>query len=203
MKKIRTILLFVFTAIVLFSCEDDYFIDTGLSNGVHDVSMWEYFKTDSYNWDSTRLVISRAGMEAIFKGENNEYNEITFFGITNHSIRKFMLDNGYAKVEDIPADICKEYIASYIVSEKYLWEDIDFEVKGTPTGGTEMTNENGGNFRVFRRKSNYGAVVDAGPVSTFVQSFTAQKTVQVVSSNIQTNTGVVHSLSYTHAFGPF
>ena len=203
MKKFITFIFIVGASVLFFGCEDDYYIDSGLSNGVHEVSMWEYLATDSYNWDSTRLVISRAGLEDVFKGENSAYSKITFFGVTNHSIRKYMLDNSYASVADIPVETCREYILSYVVAEQYLWDEIDFEVKGTTTGGTDMTNANGGDLRVFRRKSNYGSVVDAGPVSTFVQSLTANKTVQAVATNIQTNTGVVHALSYTHPFGPF
>lgn len=203
MRKIITSIFVVCASVLFFGCDDDYYIDSGLSNGVHNMNMWEYFATDSYNWDSTRLVISRAGLEDIFKGENSTYSKITFFGVTNHSIRKYMLDNNYASVNDIPVETCSDYILSYVVADQYLWDEIDFEVKGTTTGGTDMINANGGELRVFRRKSDYGSVVDAGPVSTFVQSLTANKTVQAVSTNIQTNTGVVHALSYTHPFGPF
>ena len=162
MKKLIFILI---VAAVFFSCEDDYYIDTGLSNGELDVTMWDYFKTDSYNWDSTMLVISRAGLESVFNGENSVSSKITFLGVTNHSIRKFMLDNNYATVDDISVEICKDYILSYVIADEYLWNEIEFEVKGTTSGEGGIT--------------------------------------VLVSTNIQTTTGVVHALSYTHTFGPF
>ncbi len=203
MKRLIYILVVITT---LVACEDDYYIDTGIADGNLDMSMWEYFQTSSYNWDSTMLVISRAGMESLFQSESTDAQDrFTFLGVTNHSIRKFMLDNGYETVSDIPVEICEEYIKDYIIPIEYTWEDIDFEVKGTTTneGGTLVENTNGNSVRLFRRKSDYGAVVDAGPVSTFAQSFSTSKTVQLVSTNIQTNSGVVHALSYTHSFSPF
>lgn len=203
MKKLIYIIL---VAVTFAACEDDYYKDTGVSNGDLDMSMWEYFETDSYNWDSTMLVIERAGLESLFQVESdNSADHITFLGITNHSIRKFMLDNDYETVESIPVEICEEYIKGYIIEEEYLWDDIEFEVKGTTTdeGGTMTENMNAGVLRLYRQTSDYGAVEDAGPVSTYVQSSTASKTVQLVSTNIQTNSGVVHALSYTHSFSPF
>ena len=55
--KVLILSLFVFM-ITLVSCNTDYnYIDSGLSNGVHDCTMYDYFKTNSYNWDTTRLMI--------------------------------------------------------------------------------------------------------------------------------------------------
>lgn len=67
------------------SCTKYDYIDGGLVKGVHDCSMWDYFHTDSYDWDSTIVMIEHAGLKSLFDG-TGEYKEITFFGLTNHSI---------------------------------------------------------------------------------------------------------------------
>ena len=53
----------------LGACDDDYFHDSGLANGRHDCTVWEYLHTDAYNWDSTILVIERAGLVDLFDGK--------------------------------------------------------------------------------------------------------------------------------------
>lgn len=52
--------------------------------------MWEYFHTDSYNWDSTIIMIEHAGLKSLFDG-TGEYEQITFFGLTNLSILRYMM----------------------------------------------------------------------------------------------------------------
>ena len=64
---------------LLSSCDDDYFHDSGLADGKHDCTMWEYFQTDGENWDSTMILIEHAGLKEVFDGTNPDYKEITFF----------------------------------------------------------------------------------------------------------------------------
>lgn len=73
----------------LYSCTDFNFIDGGLANGVHDCTMWEYFKNQPVDWDSTMVMIEHAGMKSYFDG-SGKYKEITFFGITDLSIIRFL-----------------------------------------------------------------------------------------------------------------
>ncbi len=91
----------------------------------------------------------------------------------------------------------------YMVDKRYMKEDVDFEVKGSELGGTVITKMDNQTIRVFRRKTDYGNVADVGPVEMHVQSYAAAQYVMIASSNILTNTGVVHSLSYTYTFGKF
>ena len=82
----------VVVMIVAFcSCTKYNYIDGGIANGVHDCTMWEYFHTDSYNWDSTIIMIEHAGLKSLFDG-TGEYEQITFFGLTNLSILRYMMD---------------------------------------------------------------------------------------------------------------
>lgn len=64
----RKIYMIVLIASFLWECDDNYFHDTGLANGVHDCTMWEYLRSDHENWDSTVLLIQRAGLVPLFEG---------------------------------------------------------------------------------------------------------------------------------------
>ena len=85
---------YIVIVVVLFtfgSCETNYgTINTGLANGKFDGSMYEYFQANHYDWDSLVLMIDRAGLKDVFTGERAGYEEITFFGPTNHTIRLWM-----------------------------------------------------------------------------------------------------------------
>ncbi|MDY4043497.1 MAG: hypothetical protein SOY65_06775 [Marinifilaceae bacterium] len=196
-------ILVIINILSCLACADNY-IDTGISNGKHDCSMYDYFLTDSYNWDSTRLVIERAGLKYMFDGTDEAYKNITFFGPTNHSIRAWMLNNDYKQVADIPADICADFIKKYVYKEaKMMRKDFEFEIKGTNEGGTKLIKLDGGEIRVYRRSTDWGSAVGAGPEELYVQSYAFGVTVRVASADIETLTGIVHSLSYTHTFGNF
>ena len=115
----------VVVMIVAFcSCTKYNYIDGGIANGVHDCTMWEYFHTDSYNWDSTIIMIEHAGLKPIFEGKGG-YDQISFFGVTSLSIVHFILDHNqelddlkdyygeevdeseyWHRVTDIPAETC-------------------------------------------------------------------------------------------------
>ena len=42
----------------LFSCETKYnYIDSGLANGRFDGTMYDYLHSNSYDWDSTLLLV--------------------------------------------------------------------------------------------------------------------------------------------------
>ena len=64
------------------------FENTGLAKEHFDGNMYEYLRSDSYNWDSIRLIIERAELVPLFEGKD----PITFIGPTNHSVRKWMND---------------------------------------------------------------------------------------------------------------
>lgn len=97
MKYFFGALSFVASTFMATSCTDYNLIDTGVANGDHQTTMWEYFKTDPYNWDSLRVMAERADLVSVFQGTSSYGKDITFFGITNHSIRRYLYANGLKK----------------------------------------------------------------------------------------------------------
>lgn len=205
----RKILYTIFALAVIFaSCETkDNFIDTGISKGKYDGNMMEYFSSNSYDWDSTVLVIQRAGIEDIFEGKNPNYPEITFLGPTNHSIRRWMINEGYEKVSDIPADMCKEMMLKHIVKGKYMKEDIAFRnmdytaASDDQDGGTELTCLGGNKVLAYKERQDYAGVAEAGAIVLRFYSRDLEQKVPLASADIESDNGVVHSLNYTYTFG--
>lgn len=195
-------------AIIFVSCDPkENFIDTGISDGKYDGNMMTYFASNHYDWDSTVLVIHQADIENIFLGTNPEYPEITFLGPTNHSIRRWMLNEGYNKVTDIPAELCEEMMLKHIIKGKYMKEDIayrnmDFTASSPDQdGGTELTCLGGNKILAYKERLDYGGVTEAGAIVLRFYSRELYQKVPLASADIECDNGVVHSLNYTYTFG--
>lgn len=203
MKYIISILILT----ICISCETKYnIIDTGLANGRHDCSMYEYFKNDKQNWDSLRLMIERADLVDLFEGQREGYEEITFFGPVNYSVIRWMLKNNYNSIQDIPVDLCEEMVMRHIVKGKYMRDDIAAGTAGTGSdpgeGGQFMTGEIGNTFWIYSFRTSYNGVANAGAVLLYIVSQTGQKQkIDVASTNIEPNGGVIHSLSNYYELG--
>lgn len=191
--------------IALAGCNDDYFHDTGLADGKHNCSMWEYMKSDHENWDSTVLLIERAGLQSLFDGTDSDNKEITFFGPTNMSIMQFLFKTVnddyemiYNSIKDIPVELCKQLVLSHVIKGKKTSTGFGYENKGTLTGGTELENLLGNPLRIYRTKSEYYDIPDIGPEALYIHSLTFGQIALIASSNIETTNGIVHSLATTY-----
>ena len=188
-------------------CDDNYYHDSGLANGKHNCTMWEYFQTDHENWDSTMILIECAGLKEVFDGTNPDYKEITFFGVTNLSILQFLVKTTgddweplYDRVSDIPVNLCREMLLSHVVAGKMMKEEFDYEVKGTLTGGTMVKTLSGVELRVYRIKSSCSGVPDIGAESLAIHAPVSGQMATVASCNIEVTNGIDHSLDYTYQF---
>lgn len=189
---------------ILCSCED-YYHDSGLANGKHDCTMWEYFKSQPGDWDSTMILIEHAGLKDVFDGTNPGYKEITFFGVTNLSIEQFLVktidddwEPVYNRVKDIPADLCREMLLSHVIAGKMMKSECAHEVKGTLTGGTMTKTLSGVELRVYRTKSGYGGIPDIGAEGLRIHAPVSGNMASIASADIEVTNGVAHALDYTY-----
>ena len=198
-NKMRTILLICITVTLLASCEKDYQHDTGLADGYHACSMMEYLSSDHTNRASTVVAVDSAGLTDIFEGTNPDYKEITFFGPTNMSIRKFFLEQTgetiYHSIREIPVELVRDMILAYLVEGKKMKETFDYEVKWTLTGGTEVYSLNNVKLRVYRTQSEFNGIPDIGAEGLKIHAEVSGQMASIASADIETNNGVVHSLS--------
>lgn len=201
----RVFLFLILAISAMISCNTDYnYIDSGTCNGVHDCTMWEYLQGDPYNWDSTCVMIEHAGLVDLFKGEE-EHKELMFFGPTSHSIRYFLYEYGYERISDLPSDWCKETILRHVVDTVLLRDEVPTgenyaTLEGRRSGGIELTALGGNKIWLYTEHSSYEGVANAGPVILHLMSLDNQSNIPIASTNIQTTTGVVHSLHYSYYF---
>lgn len=214
MKKIVYI-LFVVLLTGMVSCTKYDQFDGGLANGVHETTMWEYFKTDPYNWDSIMVMARYAGLQDIFEGKSEYGSDITFFGITNHSIRRYLLRQNditggtVTRITDLSKDDCKKYILTSILDKRIMLEDFaQGSASANPgqiigTGGQVFTMLSGVKLWIYTFRADYEDVPNAGPLKIYLVSEDTQVERTVASSNIVTQTGIVHSLDYNFTLADF
>ena len=89
---IKAVVLSLATTFALGSCTKYNLIETGLSNGVHETSMNGYFSTDPYNWEETQKLIKKAGLESYFTSTATGSKGITFLGVTDLSIIRYVAE---------------------------------------------------------------------------------------------------------------
>ena len=167
------------------SCTKYDFVETGKATSYHDTTMWEYFQTDSYNWSYLVYMTKRAGLEDLFQGTNTQYGpNITFLGITNHSIRRYLYRT-YGINEDgtSPADA---------VDPSTLTDD----GSTIGTGGKTYTMASGKQLWLYTFRDTYAGVAGSGANRLHIVSPTTSISRDIASHDIQTRTGVVHSLQY-------
>ena len=193
--------IFLLTSIFV-SCTKFDIIDTGSANGDHDMVMWDYFKTNPYDWDSVRVMIDHAGLRDVFEGKSSHGKDLTFLGITNHSIRRYLFSNDIKQVKDLPVEQCREIILSSIIPGRILLEEF---LDGSPSedpnvligkGGKVYETLSGKKLWIYVIRDAYGEVPKVGAKTIQVVAMDTQKRIRVQSSDIKTLSGVVHALDY-------
>lgn len=205
----------------LCACTDYNYIDGGTANGIHDCTMWEYFESQTFDWDSTRIMIEQAGLKSYFDG-SRQNEQITFFGVTDLVIARYMLkhnqqldeqkskgepvdENDYwHRVKDIPASTCKSILEKMIVPQRFMLKDVPVGTR-LKTGDGALYIEDGGKVYpalegklfVWMVAGDYEGVQDAGEKRLYIaRQRNESDNWRIASTDIQTNTGVVHSMGY-------
>ena len=193
----KNILLSIIIAFITVSCSTDWnFVNTGLAKEHFDGTMYEYFKSNRYDWDSLRVMVEHAGLVDLFNGSE----AITLFGPTNISIRKWMNNNGYESIQGLDKEMIKTKILDCVFEGKLLRDEIpegDFKNQER-IGVKEYTAKSGKTIWIYRYRLSDGAELHAGAAILYLQG---NVSTDVASSNIQPTNGVVHSLSYNYIFG--
>lgn len=210
-------------AIGFSSCTKYNYIDGGLAHGIHDCSMWEYFERQSTDWDSTRIMIEHAGMKSVFDGSGS-HEQITFFGLTDIVIVRYMLENNrlldedkasgeevneedyWYKVTDIPRETCIALLNSLIVPQRLMLKDVPrgWRTRSNDDEGEKYVEKEGkvcptlsGELFVWMEPEDYAGIQDAGLKTLWIaKRNNGASNWRVASTDIQTNNGVVQSMGY-------
>lgn len=202
----QLILMTVFTMMVVSGCKE-YFIDEGFPDPVFKGNMMEFFENDPGNWSLLVEMVRRAGLEPQFRGEVPEHPEVTFFAPTNLSIYQFLFktvdsegERVYAAISDIPQEMCREMLLSYVVDGNYRKGDFDYEVAGTLEGGSVLCTLNDLELRIYRTRTPVGDIPDIGPEGLEIHYKKSGHMAVVISADHVTDNGMVHALSSTFQF---
>lgn len=206
MKRIIYMLIIAFP--LFNACTKDNFVYSGISNGRHEgKNLLEYMEMDSYNWDSTVLLVRHAGEEIVrlFEGQDPNHPEITFFGVTNHSIRRYMLENGIERVTDLDPEWCRSILLHHVVDGKLYRKDIP---EGKPgnygtvgTGGTTVTSLAGKEIWVYTVIDEESGVKENAARHIFINFVNMNIQTAVASGDIEPDNCVVHALDYNFTLG--
>lgn len=206
MKKL-VLYIGIFTCLWFTSCTKNNYYDSGISNGRHDCSLLEYMEQHGYDWDSTVLMVRHAGadMVQLFEGKDLAHPEITFLGPTNHSIRRYLLRNGYESIRELDPAWCKKILLQHIIDGKHMMKDIPAgeEIDGSIIGkdGKIYSTLNGNRVWMCTYTEDYNGVMGLGLTSIHLSSIDGSRKIQIGSSNIEPNNCVVHSLHYSFTLG--
>lgn len=198
----KQIYIFLLISLLVTSCTKWGYIDTGVSEGHADKTMYEYFKTDPYNWTLVREMIEKAEIVKMFDGTDPSYDNIMFLGPVDNSVRKWMYDHDYRTVADVPKELCKELILRYVVRKIYQREEVPV---GEPehTGGVDLTAEAGNPIWFYAVHTPYQGDATLMMIQLHLVMQDIGAKAFIASSGIPVKNGVVHSLDDTHWIGDF
>ena len=206
MKKI--IIMLVVATSLLAACTKNNYIDTGISDGRHEgKSLMEYMEEHPYDWSMMVEMVHHAGddMVRLFEGEDETHPEITFFGITNHSIRRYLLQNNLESVGDLDANWCRSILLKHIVDNKYYRKDIPAGKSGdygtVGTGGITLTTLAGTKVWVYINVQESGGIVENAAKTIMINFTESNGLFTIASGDIEPDNCLVHALEYEFTLG--
>ena len=141
----------------------------------------------------------------LFEGKDPEHKEITFFGITNHSIRRHLLESGYQRVADLDPEWCREMLLRHVIDGKLYRKDIPYgepTLYGTPgTGGSYFDYLGRYANMVFIMKQEKNGVVEHAAKPIYISFMNSQPIFAIASGDIEPDNCLVHALEYNFALG--
>lgn len=201
----RYLLAILLVCGVMVACEPvDRGINTGTSDGKHNCSMYDYFRGDVKNWSLLVEMIDHAGLQALFKGQDSDYPQITFWGPTNMSIQRYLWNNEMKEVTEMDAEFCRKVILLHVVKGKRMKGSFNFRIPGESgkiVGASELTTLGGVELLVYREQDENAGVDNAGAIELFLFSKNTETHVPLASPDIEPLNGVVHSLNYNYTLG--
>ena len=183
-----------------------------------------YFSTDPYNWEETQKLIKKAGLESYFTSTATGSKGITFLGVTDLSIIRYVAEQQVKEneaaesegreakrieLDDITQEDARNMLVNCIIPQRIMLKDVPrgrlttTDGNTTRTGGMTVTTLGGEKLWLYTFQEDFNNVPNSGPVSLYVVSEKTQKRVKIASSDIQTQTGIVHSLPYSFTLGEF
>lgn len=212
------------------ACTKYNIVETGVAQGKHDTSMLEYLQSDPYHYSMLVELIKRAELTNEFSAVGGEgitffapHNHSIRIYLYQQGDKKLQAlkeeqesQGNYDpiaykatdySIKDIPVEVCQDLILSCIVPKRYMRADIPRGAKSTNAeesigqGGMKVMNKAGRELWIYTFQEPYGDVPASGAISVNVVSPETQTNVRVGSADVETKTGIVHTMPYGFIFG--
>ncbi|MEQ6120491.1 fasciclin domain-containing protein [Reichenbachiella sp. MALMAid0571] len=203
MKNIFKGKLLLVLAVVITSCTEDYFIESGTASGVVNMTSYDYLSAHPNNFSELVKVIDQTDRKALVNQDN-----VTLFALQNESILNYLGSMDYGSVAEANVDDLDSLLQKYIIVDaKMLRNSI------TSGLGDDVVTANAINMNVKIVSGEYKGVQNVGAKNIIYtdadlyaslkadKKSTTSAEVLVTSGDIQTTNGVVHVLDHEHKFG--
>ena len=196
----------LFGGLLFTACTKDNFIHTGTSKGRFEGSLMEYMEAHPYDWSYMVEFVRHSGedMVQLFEGKDPEHKEITFLGITNHSIRRYLLTEGKT-IADLDPEWCRGIILQHVIDRKIYRKDVvpgepsEYETLGT--GGTIYTTLAGTQVWIYTIIPEAGGVTENTARPIYLNFLKSNEKCNVASGDVEPDNCVVHALEYAFTLG--
>jgi hypothetical protein len=192
MKKYITYLLTSLVVVVCMSCDYEYLTDGGVHNPHVDMTTYDYLASHSWHYFDTLItLIDHHNM----KEEVNSAG--TFLVVTDYSFKRYMRLNW--TMDSLKKYVTADTLRNYLFNDPVKFEDLstsepnEFVSRSGREFGFELVEQTGFQYTEWTNTPVYLLSINRRINSLEIKNF-------VQSSNIQTNTGVVHAMANTHIF---
>jgi len=226
-NKISWIIVLLLMIIFSSACKKEYYLDSGTHEAQFDGTTMDYLKSRPELFDSLIRVIKLAELENVIDNQS-----MTFFAPANATINKsvFLLNrqlyllgqDTVKQLDQIDPSVWKKYLSRYILPGKYLLKDFPqldttnldvYPGQGYITFAEEPMNigvlyndvvsKNSAGVEQTIKYAGYRQLY-ISYVYNFSNESSANQFINapVATSDIQTNSGVLHVLNFSkHNFG--
>ncbi|SKC86057.1 hypothetical protein [Ohtaekwangia koreensis] len=184
-----TLLLIAF---ISASCDYEYLTDGGVHDPKVDMTTYDYLNTHSWKvFDTLILLIDHNNM----KDELNRAG--TLLAVTDYSFKKYMLANW--TLDSLKKHVTADTLRNYLFEQPILWADLSVEAKDYQSiSGKELQ------FQLKEQTDGYYSEWTASPVYRLAINRVRESSTSAINycqtSNVQTNTGVIHAMENMHVF---
>lgn len=179
-KLLRYAAMGVFFSIVLslpFGCEiqENFSYKKSGSTAELGITAWEYIQqNDSLAFLEEAILLT--GTQSLYESSAKK----TFVAPTNEAFKKFLVDNSYQDLSQVPVPILRNTIKYHIVDAVVSFDDPTITERNNPL---PYPTENGQTL-YLSRTSGYAGLINEG----------TNKQWQILTSNLKPTNGVIHLL---------
>ncbi|MBY5956763.1 DNRLRE domain-containing protein [Membranicola marinus] len=167
--------IFLLIAGIFYSCEiqENFKYQPSESDGKLGMSAWEFIQQrDSFSFMESAIEFT--GLKAMY----DEGSDRTFILPKNVAFRKYMAENGYPEIEDIPRPILSNILKYHVVKSSVIFTDPELATSNYPIS---YPTENG-QIMFLSHKTNFVGLINEG----------TSKQWEIVTSNLEPANGVIH-----------